>query len=136
MPISNELLSVSCAFLFTLLFLLVAIRGGTKMMKDRSERINKALPAEARIVSYEQRQGGRDNRGRYASIRFELEVTPADHKPPYTATSCWKVYPLGAPSVQPQKYVAVRVDAKDPQVIYPDLPSVEYDWLQAQIEKG
>ena len=136
MTISYDLLGVSCAFLFTVIFLTVAIRGGIKMMNERAQKISKAFPAEARIISYEDRPGGRDNKGRYSSVIFEIEVTPAAHKPSYRATVCWKVYPMGAPSVQVDKYVAVRVDASNPQIIYPDLPSVEYDWMRAKIEKA
>lgn len=134
MEISYNLLAVSCTILFTVIFITVAIRGGTKMMNERAAKLNQSVSAEARILSYEEKQGGRDNKGRYASIIFEVEVTPADKKPAYIASACWKVYPMGVPSVQVGKYVAVRVDAKDPQIIYPDLPSVEYDWMQAQIE--
>ena len=133
MTISYGFLGVSCAFLFTLVFITVAIRGGTKMMNERSTKIAKSFPAEARIISYEDRPGGRDNKGRYASVVFEIEVTPPDKKPSYRATVRWKVYPMGAPSVQADKYVAVRVDAADPQIVYPDLPSVEYDWMRAKI---
>lgn len=136
MEISYNFLGVSCAFIFTVIFLAVAIRGGAKMMHERAAKIAKSVPAEARIVSYEQKAGGRDNKGRYSSILFQLEVTPAEKKLPYLACACWKVYPLGAPSVQVDKYVAVRVDAADPHIIYPDLPSVEYDWMRAKIEQG
>ena len=136
MTISYDFLGVSCAFIFTVIFLAVAIRGGTKMMHERAAKIAKSVPAEARIISYEQKSGGRDNKGRYSSILFQLEVTPAEKKLPYLARACWKVYPMGVPSVQVDKYVAVRVDAKDPHIVYPDLPSVEYDWAQAQIEGG
>lgn len=135
MTISYEFLGVSCAFLFTVIFITVAIRGGTKMMNERAAQLAKSVPAEARIVSYVDRPGGRDNKGRYSSVVFELEVIPPDKKPLYRATACWKVYPMGAPGVQPGNYVAVRVDAKDPQIIYPDLPSVEYDWMRTKIEK-
>lgn len=136
MPLSNEFLGVSCAFLFTLLLLGVAIRGGTKMMNERSAKIAKSVPAQARILSYVEKPGGRDNKGRYSNIVFELEVTPSNNPVSYRAATCWKVYPMGAPSVQAGNYVAVRVDGKDPQVIYPDLPSVEYDWMRAKIEKS
>lgn len=135
MTISYEFLGVSCAFLFTVIFITVAIRGGTKMMNERAAKMAKSFPAEARIISYEDRPGGRDNKGRYSSVLFELEVTRADKKPPYHTTVCWKVYPMGAPSVQVDKYVAVRVDESDPMIVYPDLPSVEYDWMRAKIEK-
>ena len=136
MTISYEFLGVSCAFLFTVIFVTVAIRGGTKMMNERSAKMVKSVPAEARIISYEDRPGGRDNKGRYSSVVFEIEVTPADKRPPYLTTVCWKVYPMGAPSVQVDKYVAVRVDESDSMIVYPDLPSVEYDWMRAKIEVG
>lgn len=135
MTISYEFLGVSCAFLFTVIFVTVAIRGGTKMMNERAAKLVKSVPAEARIISYQDRPGGRDNKGRYSSVLFEIEVIPADNKPVYRTNVCWKVYPMGAPSVQADKCVAVRVDESDPMIVYPDLPSVEYDWMRAKIEK-
>lgn len=135
MAISYEFLGVSCAFLFTVVFITVAVRGGTKMMNERTAKLANSFPAEARIISYEDRPGGRDNKGRYSSILFEIEVISDGKKPAYRTAVCWKVYPMGAPGVQPGNYVAVRVDAKDPHIVYPDLPSVEYDWMRTKIEE-
>ena len=38
---------------------------------------------------------------------------------------------MAVPQLQVGKTVAVKVDAADPQVVYPNVPSVEYNWSAA-----
>jgi len=114
-------------------FLTVAIRGGEKIMAERAAKLQNTQPAHATILSYEEKGGGRDNKGRFSSIVFRLQVKPAAGAD-YEVTTFWKVYPMAAPNLQVGKTVAVKVDASNPQMVFPDLPSVEYDWMQAQIE--
>jgi hypothetical protein len=123
-----------------ILFLVIAARRGEKMLAEQAARVKNSRPGQATILSYEEGVfGGRDSKGRFAGVRFGLEVT-LPGQPPYQATTFWKVYPMAVPQLQVGKVVAVKVDATDPQIIYPDMPSVEYNssaaqWQQQQ-EKG
>jgi hypothetical protein len=115
-----------------ILFLAIAAKRGEKMLAEQAARVKDAQPAQAKILRYEEGVfGGRDSQGRFAGVRFELEVT-FPGQPPYQATTFWKVYPMAVPQLQVGKLVAVKVDAADPQIIYPDLPSVAYNPSAAQ----
>ena len=133
MGTSSGLIAVAAAVIFVVVFITVAIRGGEKLMAERSSKLQGALPAEATILSYEQKPGGRDSKGRYSSIIFQLEVS-MDGRPSYRTSACWKVYQMATPNVQIGGVVAVKVDALDGQLVYPNIQSVEYDWNQAQLE--
>jgi hypothetical protein len=114
-----------------ILFFVYAARRGEKMLAEQAGRTQTGVAAEATILAYEEGFfGGRDNKGRFAGIRFEMEVN-LPGQPSYPATAFWKVYPMAVPQLQVGKTVAVKVDAADPQVIYPNVPSVEYNWSAA-----
>lgn len=113
------------------LFFVYAARRGENMMAEQTGRTQNGVAAEATILAYEEGFfGGRDNKGQFAGIRFDLEVNVAG-RPSYPATTFWKVYPMAAPQLQVGKTVAVKVDAADPQIVYPNVPSVEYNWSAA-----
>jgi hypothetical protein len=135
MSTTSGLIAVAVAVVFVVVFITVAIRGGEKIMAERAAQQQNTTPAQATILSYEQKGGGRDNQGRYSSIVFTLEVKPANGAA-YQAVGYWKVYPMAAPNVQVGMTVPVKVNASDAQAVYPNLPSVEVDWAQAQIEKA
>lgn len=114
-----------------ILFFVYAARRGEKMMAERAGRTENGVAAEATILVYEEGFfGGRDTKGRFAGIRFELEVNRPG-QPPYPATTFWKVYPMAVSQLQVGQTVAVKVDAADPQIVYPNVPSVEYNWSAA-----
>ena len=134
MTLSYETVGVIVTIIFVVVFLTVAIRGGEKIMAERTAKLQNTKPAQATILSYEEKGGGRDNKGRFSSIVPRLQVKSAAGAD-YEVTTFWKVYPMATPNLQVGKTVAVKVDASNPQMVFPDLPSVEYDWMQAQIGK-
>jgi hypothetical protein len=130
MESSEIILSVVFCIGMVLVFAYAA-RQGQKMMAAQAGRTENGVAAEATILAYEEGFfGGQDNKGRFAGIRFNLDVTMPG-KPSYPATTFWKVYPMAVPQLQVGKTVAVKVDAADPQVVYPNVPSVEYNWSAA-----
>jgi len=135
MSVSYETVGVLVAIIFVVVFLSVAIRGGEKMMAERAAKLLNTKPAQAVILSYEEKGGGRDGKGRFSSIVFQLEIKPSAGAE-FQAKTFWKVYPMAVPNLQVGKTVPVKVGASNPQAVYPDLPSVEYDWMQAQIESA
>jgi hypothetical protein len=114
-----------------ILFLVYAARRGEKMVAERAGRTENGVAAKATILAYEEGFfGGQDSKGRFAGVRFNLEVNVAG-EPSYPAITFWKVYPMAVPQLQVGKTVSVKVDAADPQIIYPNVPSVEYNWSAA-----
>ena len=131
---TSGLIAVALAIVFVIVFVTVAIRGGEKIMAERAAKLGNVTPAQATILSYEEKGGGRDSKGRFSSIIFQLEVTSRGET--YQARAFWKVYPMAVPNLQVGRTVPVNVSATDAQTVYPNLPSVEYDWAQEQIEKA
>lgn len=132
----NQILPMVLVVLGMFLFFWYAARQGEKMMGDRSGKLGRATPAQATITAYEEiGLSQKSTRGKRVAIRFTLNVEPTG-KPPYTTTSCWDVLPMGIPQVQVGKTVAVKIDADDPKVVYPDIPSVDYSWTGAILEKS
>ena len=111
-----------------LMFFLFASKKGEKMQTERKEKINRAEDGKAKILSYDvMGLRGRDSGGRYQAYRFNLEVT-SNYKSPYKTESIWNVYEMGVPNVQDGKEVNVKIDADDPNVIYPAEQGVAFSW--------
>jgi hypothetical protein len=132
-PLSTTFIVIAVGV--TALLIWVAVRGGEKLIAERGAKLKNAIPAQARILAYQEKTGGRDMKGRFSGVVFTVEVNRPD-RPPYQATTYWKVYPMATAQLQVGHAMAVKVDAGDPQVVYPDAPSVEYHWLLAQVERG
>lgn len=86
-------------------------------------RIKQAIPgATAKVIalgnSYVSRTYGS------MSVGLRLEITPPFGEP-YQVISVWEVQPIHVPEVQVGKTIPVKVDAKNPKVIYPDVPWAE-----------
>lgn len=116
------------------LFFMYAARGGEKILAERAEKLKRARPAQAKILSYsEGSTRGTGNHGRYQGVHFRLQVTPPGGAA-YETKTYWEVYQMAVPQLQVGNTVKVKIDADDPQVIYPNMPSVEYAWLEAQLQ--
>jgi len=132
----NQILPMVLVVLGVFLFFWYAARQGEKMMVDRSGKLERAIPAQATITAYQEiGLSQKSNQGKRIAIRFTLDVESAG-KAPYSTTSCWDVLPMAIPQVQVGKTVAVKIDADDPMVVYPDIPSVDYSWTGEILEKS
>lgn len=77
---------------------------------------------------------GTGSGGRYQAYKFTLEVSNA-YKEAYKAESVWEVYPMGAPKVQDGMELNVKIDAVDPEVIYPETGGVSFSWNWTMMHK-
>jgi hypothetical protein len=111
-------------------YILYSLRKGKKDLAIREERFKSAISAEADILSIQHGLGGTSMQGVYATIRFTLEVH-SPGKPAYKTHTFWSVYPQAIGQLEIGKTVKIRIDAKDPYVVFPDLPGVEYNWQAA-----
>jgi len=89
------------------------------MGKDYDNRLKQALPgASAKIIelgsSYNSRNYGT------MSVAMRLEVTPASGQP-YQTISVWEIEPVHASEMQVGNSFPVKVDVKNPKIIFPDL---------------
>ena len=90
------------------------------MGREYANRLKQALPgASAKIIelgsSYTSRNYGT------MSVAMRLEVTPASGQP-YQTISVWEIEPVHVTEIQVGKSLPVKVDVKNPKIIFPDLP--------------
>ncbi len=81
--------------------------------KDRDHYAN-AIPATARVISVDDSDvssGGID-------LELTLEVTPPNGIP-YQVSSNWSVEPLSISKIQAGSILPVKIDVKNPKIIYP-----------------
>jgi len=93
--------------------------GVDQMSKEYDNRLKQAVPgASAKIIelgsSYTSRNYGT------MSVAMRMEVTPAFGQP-YQTISVWEIEPVHASEMQVGKSFPVKVDAKNPKIIFPDL---------------
>lgn len=118
-----------------LVFMYLSKSGG-KMLKEREDKINRAEPGKAKILSFSTvGLRGSGSWGEYQANRFAIEVSSA-YKSPYQTITVWNVYPMGAPKVQEGCELDVKIDIDDPNVVYPLANGVEYSWMGAMMDKG
>ena len=123
-------------FFVLLLIIFFVSKAGGKLIKERQEKMSRAESGKAKILSYSTvGLRGTGKGGQFQAYRFTLEVSN-NFKSPYHTTTVWEVYPMAVPSLQEGKEVNVKIDADDPNVIYPDMLSVEYSWNGMIIEAG
>lgn len=61
------------------------------------------------------------------SVALRLEVTPA-YGQPYETISVWEIQPAQVNQVQVGQSVPIKVDVKNPKIIYPDVPWASQPW--------
>jgi len=134
--IEAALVPIGIIFIILFLFIAFASSAGGKMIKERNEKLVKALPGKARILSYENLPvRGTSSQGEYHEVKFKLQIS-SDFKSSYPAEVIWNVFAMGVPLVQKDSEVNIKIDADNPFIIYPDVQSVEYSWTGAIIEAG
>ena len=109
---------------------------GAKLLKERENRLNRAERGRAKILGYNTMGlSGTGSYGRYQAYKFDLEVW-SEYKAPYKTSSCWNVYDMGVPKVQEGNEIDVKIDADDPNIVYPMEQSVEFSWTGAMMLMG
>ena len=103
-----------------LIFMLVGIflfRSYRVTQADRKRRKQavkaSAIPASAKVL----RVGDSDFSSGGIDVELTFEVTPPNGVP-YQVTNNWSVEPLSISKVQPGSVLAVKIDAKNPKIIY------------------
>ncbi len=111
----------------TAVIVIVAVVAGFIWLRNSTSadelRIKQAIPgATAKVIalgnSYTSRTYGT------MSVGLRLEITPPFGEP-YQIISVWEIQPAHVAEVQVGKTIPVKVDAKNPKIIYPDVPWAE-----------
>jgi len=85
-------------------------------------RKQNAFPANARILGVKQGiTAGDINR----IVHLSLEVMPLG-EPPYKARATWFVDTLHFDKIREENIIPVKIDTKDPEIIFPDIPWAVY----------
>jgi hypothetical protein len=106
-------------------------KSGGKLINERNKKLKKAEAGKAKVLAFKSVGfRGTGEQGEFQAYTFSLEVSSA-YKAPYNTDTVWNVYPMGAPKVQVGAEVNVKIDADDPDIVYPDVDAVEYSWSAA-----
>ena len=123
-----EVIIIVGVFAAIILFFMYASKSGAKMLKEREQRIARAERGKAKIIGFAAAGiGGTGTGGKYQGYNFTLEVSN-EYKAPYRAKVIWEVNTMGAPLVQEGMEVDVKIDAEDPNIIYPNVNGVQFSW--------
>jgi hypothetical protein len=88
---------------------------------DQRSRAERGVWAGATVISATTQAGTQDPARGLARVRLLLLVTPPGGKT-YQATTTWLVEQAALPHVQSGQGISVRIDAADPQRVYPAAP--------------
>lgn len=109
--------------------ILAPIRQGEEVMrkaKEHKDRYAKAVWAGATVVTVDKpkmdRYGMRQLKVR---LRLEVEIQGGET---YPAKTTWLVEESVMPQIVPGAGVSIKIDAEDPELIYPNMNGVEY-WI-------
>lgn len=123
-----EILIPAAVVLAIIAFFMYASKSGAKLLKQREERMAKAVRGKAKIIgSSAAGMRGTGSGGYYQAYNFKLEVSDG-YSEPYKTECIWEVYPMGTPKVQDGMEVNVKIDADDRSIIYPSVDGVQYSW--------
>ncbi len=107
------LFAMLCGFGLFFLIVGIAFYGMYRTAKKDRGRIAQAIPATAKVIHV----GDSDASSGGIDIDLTFEVMPPNGAP-YKAKTNWSVEPLSVSKVQIGCIVAVKIDVKDPQIIY------------------
>ena len=127
-------LIILLAFLAALAFIafrtiMAPMRGGVEMQEKIAEykkREARAVWTGATVVTVDKPKIDRYGmRKLKVDLRLEVE-SPSGEK--YQVKTSWLVDEDMMPQIQPGASLSVKIDAEDPETIYPNMPGVEY-WI-------
>jgi hypothetical protein len=129
-----DILIPIAVILAIIVFFVYASKSGAKLLKEREEKIARGEKGVAKIIEFDAAGiSGTGTGGHYQGYKFTLEVS-IDFKAPYRTKVVWEVYPMGTPKVQEGKEVDVKIDAVDPNIVYPNISGVQYSWTGMMIQ--
>jgi hypothetical protein len=98
-------------------------RRGKRLLAEQNARLARSQPAQAKVIqigkSVTQEENG------IVVVKLRVEVAPSG-KPAYQATTVWEIQQGSLSQIQPGQSVAVKVDADDTQIIYPNVGWAEF----------
>ena len=103
-----------CGLGFVLVIIAILFYGMYRTAKKDRDQYASATPATAKVISLDDSDfssGGID-------VVLTLEVTPPNGVP-YQVSNNWSVEPLSISKVQAGCVVPVRINTKNPKIIYP-----------------
>jgi hypothetical protein len=98
------------------------IRGSVRRSREIERRSKDGIPATAVIVNSE---SFADKQSSRLTVQLTLDVQPPAGSV-YRSTTGWSVDYLSAAQLQPGQSIAVRIDADDASIIYPDVSWAKY----------
>jgi hypothetical protein len=116
-----------------IIIILLWLRKGNKNLQkyagELGIRKDRAIPKNAEIIEANVGvQGGEIRR----IVFFKLKIF--DSMNPYTAEAAWFVDTFSFNQAQPAQVISVKVDADNPQIIYPDVPWAVYtEWYDKNL---
>jgi hypothetical protein len=132
----TEVIIIISVFAAIIIFFMFASKSGAKLIKEREEKLSRAGKGKAKILgSIPMGLRGTGSGGQYQAYKFTLEAGNG-FQIPYKTEVVWEVYPMGAPKVQDGMEVDVKIDADDPNIVYPVISNIEYSWTGAMMGKN
>lgn len=130
-----EVLIIAGVFVLIIGFFMYASKSGAKLIAAREARMAKAENGNAKILGTTPvGLSGTGHGGRYQAYKFTLEVS-SEYKSAYKTECVWEVYPIGAPKVQDGMEVKVKIDAEDPDYVYPLAEGTAFSWNWTMMHK-
>jgi hypothetical protein len=119
-------------FLVSLGLLALAFWFQENASKEEQKRFKLANPAKAKIIEIGTSIVGKSDSRISAALRFE--VIPDTGKT-YKARSPWVIEPEHLGQIRVGESIAVKIDAKKKNIVFPDVAWARYDWTrQHEIE--
>lgn len=123
-----DIQNISLLGTITVLVLIVLVFGwlmrrGEKIEVERKARLARARPAKATVVQIG--KSASRSRNTEAVVKLRLEVRPPDAEA-YAVTTAWQVPLANMSQLQQGQTVAVKIDADDSQIIYPNVSWAEF----------
>lgn len=123
---------IGTIFLVSLVLLGLAFWFQENASKDELKRFKQASPAKARIIEIGTSIVGKADSRISAALRFE--IVPESGKT-YKARSPWVIEPEHLGQIRVGESIAVKIDAKKQNIVFPDVAWAHYDWTrQHEIE--
>ena len=91
----------------------IGFYGMYRTTKKGRSKVASAIPATAKVIQV----GDSDISSGGIDVELTLEVTPPNGAP-YQVINNWSVEPLSISKVQAGSILAVKIDAKNPKIIY------------------
>ncbi len=107
------LIGIIVAFIWLLRWL---ARGGKKIAAEQAARFANGRPARVEVIQVG--KSAPQVRNGTVIVKLRLKVTPQDGGP-YEVSEIWNVQSAQMGRVQPGQSLAARIDADDPQKVYP-----------------